>query len=121
VEANSDSSTQVRHRVDPQLRVSASQLDFGTIGVAARTLRQLEVRNISRFGLTLLTARSSGPCFTLVGATAFPIALAPNDITTLTVAMSSPSATGCGGHLEIRTDSAAAALVTIRLKGRVGH
>ena len=118
---NSDSSTPIRHRVDPQLRVSASQLDFGTIGVAARGLRQLEVRNISRFDLTLVTARSGGPCFTVVGATAFPITLAPNDATTVTVALSSQAATSCDGRLEIKTDSSAAALVTIRLKGRVGR
>ena len=119
MEAHSDSSTPVRRGVDPQLRVSASQLDFGTIVIAARALRPLEVRNISRFDLTLVTARSSGPCFTLVAVSAFPITLSPNDATTVTVAMSSQAATGCDGRLEIRTDSAAAALVAIRLKGRV--
>ena len=120
VAVNSDNSTPPRNRVDPQLRVSASQLDFGTIGTAARALRPLEVRNISRFDLTLVTARTSGPCFTLVAASAFPITLSPNDATTLTVAMSNQAAAGCDGRLEIKTDSAAAGLVAIRLKGRVG-
>lgn len=118
---NSDNSMPPRNRVEAQLRVSASQLDFGTADIAARALRQLEVRNISRFDLTLVTARSSGRCFTLVGAAAFPITLAPNAVTTLTVAMSSQGATSCDGRLEINTDSSAAALVTIRLKGRVAR
>jgi hypothetical protein len=119
--AHPDSNPPVRHRVDPQLRVSDSQLDFGTIGIAARALRQLEVRNISRFDLTLVTARSSGACFALVTTSPFPITLASNAATTLTVGMSSQAATGCDGRLEIKTDSAAAGLVTFRLKGRVAR
>lgn len=121
VEANSSSSPPVRNRVDPQLRVSDSQLDFGTIDIAARALRPLEVRNISRFHVKLLTARSSAPCFTVTAAAPLPITLAPNEATTLTVAMSTQSAARCDGRLEIHTDSAAAGLVAIRLKGRVGR
>jgi len=121
VEANSNSSPPVRNRVDPQLRVSDSQLDFGTINIAARALRPLEVRNISRFDLKLLTARSTASCFTVTAAAPLPITLAPNEATTLTVAMSNQSPARCDGRLEIHTDSAAAGLVAIRLKGQVGH
>ena len=107
------------HRVDAQLRVSDSQLDFGTIDIAARALRQLEVRNISRFDLKLLTARSNSPCFTVV-TMPFPMTLEPNEAITLTVAMSNQAAIRCDARLEINTDSVAAAVVVIRLKGRIG-
>ena len=119
--ANTDDSIPIRNRIDPQLRVSDSQLDFGSIDIAARALRPLEVRNISRFDLKLLTAQSSASCFTVTATAPFPMTLTPNEATTLTVTMSSQAATRCEGRLEIHTDSAAAGLVTIRLKGRVAR
>jgi hypothetical protein len=109
------------HRVEPQLRVSDSQLDFGKIAIATRALRQLEVRNISRFDLKILTARSHGSCFAVVAAAPFPITLTPNEAITLEVAMSNHLAARCDGRLEINTDSATAALVTIRLKGLISN
>jgi len=119
--ANPDKSIPARNRVDPQLRVSDSQLDFGTIDVSARARRPLEIRNISRFDLKLLTARSSASCFTVTATAAFPITLVPNQATTLSVVMWSGAAAHCEGLLEIHTDSAAAGLVAIRLKGQVGR
>src|SRR6185436_14222273 len=57
--ATSGKDEPIVKQITPQLWVSASQLDFGTIGIAERGSRQLEIRNVSRFDLRLITAQSS--------------------------------------------------------------
>ena len=118
--ATSGKDEPIVKQITPQLWVSASQLDFGTIGIAERGSRQLEIRNVSRFDLRLITAQSSSACFLVADPAAVPVTLPPGGAITLMIAMFSKTSARCDGRLEIHTDMAVAALVTVRLKGRVG-
>ena len=118
-DATSGKDEPIVKQVTPQLWVSASQLDFGTIRIAARGSQQLEIRNVSRFDLKLISAQSSSACFVLADPAAVPVTLPPGAAITLMIAMFSRTPALCDGRLEIHTDMAVAALLTVHLKGRV--
>jgi hypothetical protein len=118
-DATSGKDEPIVKQTAPQLWVSASELDFGTIGIAERGSRQLDIRNLSRFDLRLITAQSTRACFVVVDPAAVPVTLPPGGTLTIMIAMFSKTPARCDGRLEIQTDMAVAALVTIRLKGRV--
>ena len=118
-EATSGKDQPIVKQMTPQLWVSASQLDFGTLALAERRSQQLEIRNVSRFDLKLISAQSTSACFILADPAAVPVTLPPGAAITLMVAMFSRTPALCDGRLEIHTDMAVAALLTVRLEGRV--
>jgi hypothetical protein len=101
---------------NPQLKVSATALAFGSIAVNSATTGSVTLTSSGTTAVTVSSASVSGTGFSVVGGT-FPVTLNPNQ--TLAVKLQfKPSASGAAtGKLTLNSNSTAGSSTAVTLSG----
>ncbi len=106
----SSADTALRRKLRGELVASASSLAFGDVDVGGSASQTMTLTNAGSGGLTLTGITVSGTDVTTTGPV-LPMALAPNESTTLTVTFSPTAAGSVTGSITVDDDVPGASLV----------
>jgi Domain of unknown function (DUF4082)/Abnormal spindle-like microcephaly-assoc'd, ASPM-SPD-2-Hydin len=101
---------------NPQLKVSATTLSFGSVAVNSATTGSVTLTSSGTTAVTVSSASISGTGFSIVGGT-FPATLNPNQTMTLKLQFKATAAGSDTGKLTINSNSTTGATATVALSG----
>ena len=101
---------------NPQLKVSATTLSFGSVAVNSATTGSVTLTSSGTTAVTVSSASITGAGFSIVGGT-FPATLNPNQTMTLQVQFKPTAAGSDTGQLAINSNSTTGATAAVALSG----
>lgn len=101
---------------DPQLTVSASNLNFGSVTVSTSTTQSVTLASTGTSAVTVNSASITGAGFSIVGGS-FPLTLNPTQTVTLQVQFQPASAGAVAGQLAISSNSVSGGAIAVALTG----
>ncbi len=101
---------------NPQLKVSATTLSFGTVAVKTAKTGSVTLTSSGTTAVTVSSASISGTGFSIVGGS-FPATLNPNQTLTLTLQFKPTAAGSDTGKLTINSNSTTGTTATVALSG----